>query len=169
MQAVIAVVFGLMVSSPVIAESLVEGWVRRSSGEPVEAAQVLVFDWTNLRRGAVARATTDAAGYFALSQASLGGLARPKAWTLGQNYPNPFNPSTLIPYQVPTAGRVRLELFNVLGQRVATLVDGERSGGRSHGGVGCYGCGGSSGGRRRVFLSAQQRGAADVDAAHGAA
>ena len=66
MQAVIAVVFGLMVSTPVVAESLVEGWVRRSSGEPVEAAQVLVFDWTDLRRGAVAQATTDAAGYFAL-------------------------------------------------------------------------------------------------------
>ena len=129
MQAVIAVVFGLMVSSPVIAESLVEGWVRRSSGEPVEAAQVLVFDWTDLRRGAVAQATTDAAGYFALPLKSLGGLARPKAWRLGQNYPNPFNPSTLIPYQVPTAGRVRLELFNVLGQRVATLVDEERPAG----------------------------------------
>ena len=33
MHAVIAVVFGLMVSAPVVAESLVEGWVRRSSGE----------------------------------------------------------------------------------------------------------------------------------------
>ena len=129
MQTVLAVLVGLLLSAPVGAEPLVEGWVRRSSGEPVEAAQVLMFDWTDLRRGAVARATTDAAGYFALSQASLGGSARPKAWTLGQNYPNPFNPSTLIPYQVPTAGRVRLELFNVLGQRVATLVDEERPAG----------------------------------------
>ena len=126
MHAVIAVVFGLMVSAPVVAEPLVEGWVRRSSGEPVEAAQVLVFDWTDLRRGAVAQATTDAAGYFALPLKSLGGSARPKAWTLGQNYPNPFNPSTIIPYQVSTVARVRLEVFNVLGQRVATLVDEER-------------------------------------------
>ena len=129
MQVIIAVVVGLMVSAPVVAESLVEGWVRQSSGEPVEAAQVLVFDWTNLQRGPVAQATTDAAGYFALPLKSLGGPALPQAWTLGQNYPNPFNPSTIIPYQVPTVGHVRLEVFNVLGQRIATLVDGERSAG----------------------------------------
>ena len=126
----VAVLFLFLVSSlPVVAEPLVEGWVRQSSGEPVEAAQVRVFDWTDLRRGVVAQATTDAAGYFALPLSSLGGSALPQKWTLGQNYPNPFNPSTLIPYQVPTAARVRLEVFNVLGQRVATLVDEERSAG----------------------------------------
>ncbi len=129
MHAVLAVLVGLMVSSPLVAEPLVEGWVRRSSGEPVEAAQVLMFDWTDLRRGAVAQATTDAAGYFALPLKSLGGSVLPQKWTLGQNYPNPFNPSTIIPYQVPTAARVRLEVFNVLGQRVATLVDEARPAG----------------------------------------
>ena len=94
MHTVLAVAFGLIVSAPLVAESLVEGWVRQSSGEPVEAAQVLVFDWTDLQRGPVAQATTDAAGYFALP--SLGGSVLPQAWTLGQNYPNPFNPSTII-------------------------------------------------------------------------
>ena len=129
MQAIIAVVVGLMLSAPVVAEPLVEGWVLRSSGEPVEAAQVLVFDWTNLQRGPVARATTDQSGYFALPLASLGGSALPQAWMLGQNYPNPFNPSTVIPYQVLTAVPVRLEVFNVLGQRIATLVNEERPAG----------------------------------------
>ena len=129
MNALLAVLVGLMLSAPVVAEPLVEGWVRRSSGEPVKAARVWVFDWTDLRRGAVAQATTDATGYFALPLASLGGSALPQAWTLGQNYPNPFNPSTVIPYQVPTAALVRLEVFNVLGQRIATLVDEEQSAG----------------------------------------
>ena len=48
---------------------------------------------------------------------------------LGQSYPNPFNPSTLIPYQLATPSPVRLEVFNILGQRVATLVDGQQGAG----------------------------------------
>ena len=53
----------------------------------------------------------------------------PQDFALGQNYPNPFNPSTIIPYQIPTTTHVRLEVFNLLGQRLATLVDGERPAG----------------------------------------
>jgi len=47
----------------------------------------------------------------------------PDYFMLEQNYPNPFNPQTKIPYQVASDIRVKITVFNVIGQRVSTLVD----------------------------------------------
>jgi hypothetical protein len=47
-------------------------------------------------------------------------------FALSQNYPNPFNPSTLIGYSIPSAGRVSLNVYDVLGREVATLFEGFR-------------------------------------------
>ena len=112
------------VSSPVIS-----GHVRLPDGSPVAGAQVVLFDVADLSRGAVGQATTDEVGQFALPLAAGGAWVLPSEVALGQNYPNPFNPSTLIPYQLATPSPVRLEVFNVLGQRVATLVDGQQGAG----------------------------------------
>ncbi len=50
----------------------------------------------------------------------------PSNYELKQNYPNPFNPITEIEYFVPQDGHIKLEIFNVLGQKTQTLVDQEQ-------------------------------------------
>ncbi len=54
---------------------------------------------------------------------------QPAIFRLDQNYPNPFNPTTLITYEIPSNGRVRLEIYDMLGRSLATLVNGEQPAG----------------------------------------
>ncbi len=50
-------------------------------------------------------------------------LSQPVSFMLDQNYPNPFNPSTTIRYSLPKSENVLLEVFDILGRRIKTLID----------------------------------------------
>jgi hypothetical protein len=78
---------------------------------------------TPLGTAPLARASVDEDTRF-VTQVSL-----PGEYSLDQNFPNPFNPETRISFGIPQTGRVKLEIFNVLGERTAVLVDEERQAG----------------------------------------
>ena len=66
-------------------------------------------------------------GSFGWRTSSANSLTLPNCFALGPSYPNPYHPATIIPYHLLASSAVRLEVFELLGQRLATLVDAEQS------------------------------------------
>ncbi len=54
---------------------------------------------------------------------------KPNSYELSQNYPNPFNPSTTISFALPERSKITLRVFNILGQQVDLLFEGEKEAG----------------------------------------
>jgi hypothetical protein len=59
-------------------------------------------------------------------------MSTPTGYNLADNYPNPFNPESTIEYELPQAGLVRFEVFNLLGQKIKTLIDQNQDAGIHH-------------------------------------
>lgn len=74
-------------------------------------------------------------GHIGYATATITGLEEvdseryPEGFVLQQNYPNPFNPATIIRWQLAVSGHVDLSIYNILGQKVATLVNKKQQAG----------------------------------------
>jgi len=99
------------------------------SMEPVAAGDVFNFDITRLAEGPVSlnAKTVVNSNEQAVDELRIEDL--PTEFALEQNYPNPFNPTTTINYALPTNAKVIVNVYNVMGQRVATLVNSEQAAG----------------------------------------
>jgi len=109
---------------------LVSGTVTDMLGKAVSAATVSFTDESNPARSMFA--VTDGNGKYQIDIATSvndNSNITPKPFNLGQNYPNPFNPTTTIPFFLDQSGYVNLTIYNILGQRVCTLVDTEMNAG----------------------------------------
>jgi hypothetical protein len=92
----------------------------------VQTSYVGAFGGNNWMQGWT---VLDQLGYTATSIEEIQTNYIPRKLDLEQNYPNPFNPSTSIEFSLPQAGKINLSIYNSIGQRVITLVDGYRSAG----------------------------------------
>jgi hypothetical protein len=60
---------------------------------------------------------------------SLENMQKPKSFALGKAFPNPFNPTAVVPFELPVASSVRIEVYNMLGNRISVLADRRYSAG----------------------------------------
>jgi hypothetical protein len=107
-------------------------YAHRESGEnltfrlfdPKSEVQMEMTDRTTFVQNTLLGSVEEPFNLHVLATSNEAGLDLPKKFELMQNYPNPFNGSTVIQYALPVRSNVTITVYNILGQPVAKLVDG---------------------------------------------
>ena len=105
-----------------------------NGAEPIVNALVTLTDQADAQR--TFSAYTNDQGQYSIEIPSTGvndpDANNPGNFTLLQNYPNPFNPSTVIGYALNKPSHITIEIYNILGQKIRTLLDGYQTAGPGH-------------------------------------
>ena len=116
----------VLLSSNLTAQT-VTGKVVDEAGEGLQSYQVQLYISSNIYT-----ATTDSAGFFTINLTEVKEETLPKDYTISNNYPNPFNPSTRIDFSLPQASKIKVAIFNTIGQNVGEVVEKEMQAGNNY-------------------------------------
>lgn len=114
---------------------LVTGTITDTTGKTVSGASITFTDESNSLNSI--STTTDESGDYQITivtsiDDAYDATTVPKPFSLEQNYPNPFNPSTTIPFRLVQASLLKINIYNIQGQKIRTLCDGHFTSGQHY-------------------------------------